>query len=153
MLVAAVLAWAGVGGCAGASDVVRREFEGSSHATGNDVLELTVREIQYEDRFVVLRLDVHNPSAEPTLVERAGLLLAYGALELPPSSTVGPPLPPSFSLAPGASQELWLAYVTGDRMLHAGALVVRAVRQGDAYALPLELSIPPAPVVHLSGPR
>lgn len=153
VLVTAVLAWAGLCACAGSSDVVRREFEGEIHAVGNDALALALREIQYEERFVTLRLALHNPSEAPTLIERTGLLLAYGELELPPSSTVGPALPPSFSLAPGDTQELWIAYVTGDRMLHAGTLVVRAVRQGEAYTLPLQLAIPPAPVVHLDGAR
>ena len=82
-------------------------------------------------------------------VERAGLLLAYNGVELPPSSLVGPPVPPYFTVEGQGSQELWLTYVTGDRMLHAGQLVFRTVRQDAGYLMPLALEVPPAPLVNL----
>lgn len=128
---------------------MRRDFEDGSRVARADRLEIHLRQIDYEERYVLLRLEVHNPSDLPMTVERRGLLLAYNGVELPPSSLVGPPVPPSFTVEGRGSQELWLTYVTGDRMLRAGQLVFRTVRQDSRYLMPLALDVPPAPLVNL----
>lgn len=139
-------------GCSAASEVVRRDFGAGDLSTRTEVLRIDIREIDYEERYVLLRLELENRSSMPVVIERAGLLLAYNGVELSPSTMYGPPTPSSFALEANGSEQIWLSYVTGDRLLRPGRLMLRTVRQSDTYLPLLSLEIPAAPLVQLDGP-
>lgn len=127
-------------------------FPSGQRTASSGPLALELAQAHYDLRQISLEVSLENRGTVPLHLDREGILLAYGELEYPvstiptPGTTPGaPPVAERTTLAPGASLQLELSFVTEQPLLEAATLHFLSIHRGDdGWLAPLHVAVPPS---------
>lgn len=133
-------------GCAGPTGPGTQQatFPAGQRVARSGELALELMEARYDVREVAVRIGVTNGGGDPVVLERQGVLLAYGGLEYPVAKDDGG-LAEQTTVGSGQTVTMELRFVTEQPMVEAGVLVVAGVQgEGERWVAPLRIAVPPS---------
>ncbi|MEM6291606.1 MAG: hypothetical protein AAGA54_10085 [Myxococcota bacterium] len=127
-------------GCAASQHAL--SFDPGEYASPDGAVTIEVREARYEARQLTIKCTLTNRGESDLQVERSGVLLADGDLELPLSDNPVAAGPETMELGVGQTQPVTFAFDVGGLEPVTRTLRLRAVRVGDTPQPPVSVMVP-----------